>query len=296
MGQLENTQIFIRIVEAGGIGKAAEQLGLAKSAVSRRLTELEESLGARLFQRSTRVMRLTDAGQLYYARALRIVDEFSELRSQLSGERRELSGRIRVAVPMSFALAHLHRIVADFVAQHPNIDLDIDLSDRQADLIRDGLDFAVRIGELVDSNLIARPLSRMSMHLCAAPDYVKKHGEPTSIDALRRHRLLKYLGSSGNQWTLYDEQGQAHSIGGPGHIVANNGDFLCELAKAGRGIMLSPSFICRQALERGELLEVGRQWQGKRYQVYAVYPQNRHLNQRTQHFMDFLKQQLPPDL
>ena len=290
MGQLEDMQLFIRVVETGSISRAAEQLHIAKSAVSRRLAELERRLGTQLLQRTTRVSHLTEAGQSYYERALQVLDDVDEMHAQVMDSRCQLSGRISLAAPLTFGLNHLSPAIDRFVKLHPEISLSIDFSDRHIDLVEEGIDLAFRIGQLKDSSLIAKPLSPIRFHLCASGDYLNQFGTPQDHNELQQHRLLRYTLST-PAWRLTDANGQTHEFVPQAKLEANNGDFLNRMAINGQGIGLIPSFICWQALARGQLKRILPEYTLPTTQAYAIYPQNRYQSLRVKSLIDFLGEQ-----
>ncbi|MDG6774008.1 LysR family transcriptional regulator [Thiomicrorhabdus sp. ZW0627] len=288
MGQLEEMQIFIRVVEAGGIGKAAEQLNLAKSAVSRRLSDLESRLSCKLIQRTTRTSSLTEAGKVYYERALKVLESVEDMNSAIRNDEQQLRGTLRVAVPLSFGLAHMTDVFDQFAKQHPELTLQIDLSDREVDMVEEGFDLAFRIGQLKDALIQARKLVPVRLILCASPDYLKEHGVPEVPEDLKEHKILHYTGDKTGVWHLTDSEGYAHPVQASGQIYANNGDFLCKMAVSGHGIVLSPTFIAWKSLHEGELVQVLKEYQLPKMHAYAVYPQNRYLSQKARVFIDFL--------
>lgn len=288
MGQLEDMQVFIRVVEAGGISRAAEQLGIAKSAVSRRIAELEKRLGARLINRSTRSIRLSELGETYYERALQLVDNVTELNADMLSTDHELSGSIRLAAPLSFGLGHLSPALDVFLRQHPAINVSVDFSDRQVNIIEEGLDFAFRISELKDSSLVARRICPVRLVLCASPGYLEEYGTPHNPKELREHALLHYSLSSAATWTLLDKKGKAHSLRVSPRIRATNGDFLVDMAVAGHGIIAMPTFIAWRALEAGKLVTLMPDYRLPPLSAYAVYPQHRYLSHRARSLVDFL--------
>ncbi len=291
MGQLEDIQLFIRIVEAGSISRAAEQLNIAKSAVSRRLQELENHLGVRLLNRTTRTSSLTENGQNYYERAVRIIDDVSELNALTIDANTALEGTINLAAPLSFGLFHLSAAIDSFLKDNPGIQINIDFSDRQVDLIEEGLDLAFRIAELKDSSLIARRICPIRLLLCASPEYLKQYGKPESIDDLKKHRLLHYSNLGGStKWRLIDKKGTEHKVDVSANILANNGEFLKDMAVAGHGIIATPTFISWKAITTGELVCVLTDYKLPQFNAYAVYPKNRYLSQRVRLFIDFLCQ------
>ena len=288
MSQFDEMRTFVRIVEAGSISKAAEQLGIAKSGVSRRLTDLEGRLGVRLINRTTRRSSLTEAGRAYYAGAVKLLADVAELDASTADAEASLRGRLRLAVPLSFGLAHLAPAIDEFLRGHPGLDLDIDFSDRQVDLVERGVDLAIRIAQLEDSNLQARRLCPIRLLLCASPAYLETHGRPEHPDDLQRHRLLRYAASGGSAIRLPDGEGGEVLVQAPAPIVANNGDFLRDMAVAGQGVTLIPSFIAWQALAVGDLVEIMPRHAPAPLNAWAVYPRNRYLAQRARLFIDFL--------
>jgi DNA-binding transcriptional LysR family regulator len=287
VGQLEQLENFVRIAEAGGIGRAAEQLGIATSAVSRRLAELETRLGTRLIARTTRSWHLTEAGQRCYEQALRLLDASAELAAQVNPQNNALSGRLRLAAPLSFGVTHLPPLIQAFCARYPALSVEIDFSDAFVNLIEVGVDLALRIGDLADSNLRARKITPISLCLVASPQYLARAGTPHTPADLQQHRLLHY-GSSGqsNVW-LTGPNGDSHQIEWTAKLKANNGDFLNAMAVQGYGIACSPRFICWRDLAEGRLQPLLTDHQIPPRALYAVYPASRFLPQRVRAFIDF---------
>lgn len=291
MNPFEDMQTFIRIVEAGSITKAAEQMNTVKSAVSRRLMELEKRLGVTLLARTTRSQTLTDSGKSYYEQCIRIIDDLSEIESSIKNEHCGLAGRIKIAAPFSFGLKHLAPALRLFNDQHPDVQFDVDFNDRKIDLIEEGFDLAIRIAKLSDSSLIARKLTAIKPVLCASPEYLKKFGEPKQPkDLLENHVRVRYnLVADGLHFL--DKQGKPFQIKMPSVISANNGDYLCEEAIAGRGILYSPDFICYEAVRAGQLKPILCDYLMRdSINAYAIYPQTRHLSQRVRRLVDFLSE------
>lgn len=288
MGQLEDMEAFVRVVEAGGIGTAAEQMGIAKSAVSRRLSELEARLGVTLINRTTRTQKLSDTGEHYYSRALQIINEMSELNNITSNPECDLKGTIRISAPLSFGLTHLSPALDTFFKEHPQLTLDIDFTDNQIDLIGGGYDLAFRIGDLDDSSLKARRLFPVNFALCASPKYLEEHGTPKDHEALKTHQVLRYSLASNTTLTLVDKDQQKHHVAIKGNIIANNGDFLSFMAAAGHGILFTPTFISWESLAIGDLVPILQDYQLPKMNAYAVYPQSRTLSRRTRLLIDFL--------
>jgi len=288
MSRLLEMQTFVRIVEAGSISAAAEQLSQAKSGVSRRLSELENRLGVRLINRTTRRSSLTDAGRRYYEGAVKLLSDVAELDASTADREAALDGTLRVAVPLSFGLAHLAPAIDQFLKSHPGLAVDIDFSDRQVDLVERGVDLAIRIAQLKDSNLQARRLCPIRLLLCASPAYLEAYGRPEHPDDLASHRVLRYNAGGGGSLRLRDDAGHEVAVQASSPITTNNGDFLREMAMAGHGITLIPSFIAWQAIASGDLVEIMPTYVPGPLDAWAVYPRNRYLSQRARRFIDFL--------
>lgn len=288
MGQLEDMYIFLRVVETGSITKAAEQMNIAKSAVSKRLSLLEQKLGIKLINRTTRKSSITEAGQRYYQRSKLIVDEVDELNSQTSSSKRALEGTINIAVPLSFGVTHLTQALDVFLHQHSDLKLNINFSDQKIDIVEQGVDLAFRIGELGNSTLQARKVTPIKHVLCASPEYLKLYGEPKTPSDLNNHKVIKYgsVDLRGLKFLGQDDKEQIVHI--EPHILANNGDFLKKLAESGHGITYLPTFIVWQSLANKTLVPVLTNFKLPTSYGYAVYPANRHLPLKVRSLIDFL--------
>jgi len=289
MDRFEELRTFVGVVEAGGITGAAERLGIAKSAVSRRLADLEERLSVQLFRRTTRRMNLTDTGRSFYERSLRILADLDEAELAVSQEHGTLRGRLRVAVPLSFGLEHLGPAIDAFMGAHPQIAFDLDLNDRQVDLIAEGFDLAVRIADLQDSSLIARRLAPVRHIVCASPAYLDAHRAPQHPNELEHHACLVYSNAPApGLWEYEDPTGRRGHVQVRARLQANNGECLRKAAEDGHGIAMEPSFILYQAIQSGSLIPLLTDYTWPTYFAYAVYPRTRHLSRRVRAFVDFL--------
>jgi len=289
MSHFEEIKAFTQIVEAGSITAAAERLSLAKSAVSRRLSELEQRLGVELFHRTTRKMILTDSGQGFYERSSRILADLEEAENAVSQAHQELSGELRVAAPLSFGVMHLGPAITEFQKLHPAIRFDIDFNDRQIDLIQEGFDVGIRIAELEDSSLIARKLASNSIIVCASPDYLDKYGTPTTPEELIDHHCLTYSYlPNPNQWNFIDMLGQVQTIRVKSSMQSNSGNYLRDAAIAGLGVLRQPTFIAYDEIKKKELVPILQDYEIPSVNAYAIYPPTRHLSQRVRTFIDFL--------
>ncbi|GAA0312078.1 LysR family transcriptional regulator [Psychrobacter aestuarii] len=288
MGQLEDMAMFVRVVEAGSITKAADQLNIAKSAVSRRLKDLETRLGIQLMSRTTRQSSLTEAGMRYYQRASNILGAVDALNEQTSGIKTSIEGTLKMTAPLSFGLMHLSGLIDTYASAHPQLKIELDFSDRRVDLIEEGYELAIRIGELSDSSAQAKRLTPIRFALCASPDYVRKMGAPKRPSDLSTHSFLQYGLSKATDLTLIDAQNRTHKVSLDSKMKANNGEFLRDMAVKGHGIIAAPTFIVYETLARGALVSVLPEYHLPTLNAYAVYPKNRFLSQRCRLLIDFL--------
>ena len=289
MDKFEDLQAFVAVVEAGSFTAAAERLDAAKSAISRRVSGLEERLGVQLLRRTTRTLNLTDTGRSFYEHSARILADLEEAESAAQQEHGELRGTLRIALPMSFGVRHMCKPIAAFAKRHPKIRFDLDLNDRRIDLIEEGVDLAVRIGHLRDSSLIARKLFDVRMVVCASHHYLATRGEPQSPEELRNHDCLVYSNlADPGVWRWEDESGRRFAVELDPAMHASSGDFLSNAAAHGLGIVIQPTFIAAEAIRRGNLVPILTDCQWPVSPAYAVYPPTRHLSYRVRAFIDFL--------
>lgn len=289
MDRFENMSTFIRVVEAGSISGAADRLGVAKSAVSRRLKELEGHLGVELFHRTTRRMNLTDTGRAFYHQSVRILDDVIEAELATSQAHGTLSGSLKIALPSTFGIMHMGPAINEFLREHPQIEFDLDFNDREVDLMQEGFDLAIRIAKLPDSSLIARRLAPIQTVICASPSYIEQMGAPQMPDELVAHRCLVYsLLSDYEYWSLTDRDGKEIKTKIQPYLKASTGEFLKDAAVEGMGIIMVPSFIAYKEIESGALVQILNDYIPPKIEAYAIYPQTRHLSQRVRAFVDFL--------
>jgi DNA-binding transcriptional LysR family regulator len=289
MDKFADIEAFVAVVEAGSFNAAGERLGVAKSMVSRRISQLERRLGSRLLHRTTRRLTLTDAGRNFYHRAIQILAELDEAEQSVTAETVELRGAIKLAAPLTFGLRHLSGAITEFLDAHPAIELNLDLNDRNINLIEEGFDMAVRIGELQDSTLVARRLGISRAVTCASRGYLERHGEPQHPDDLRRHVGLQYSNIGYRQHWRYETPEGGAVIAQPQiRIRANNGEALACAAVAGLGITTGPTFILGSYLRDGSLVSILNDYRRAAVGIYALYPPGRMLPRRIQVFSNFL--------
>ena len=289
MNEFSQIKTFITLVENQSLSKAAEKMDIAVSAVSRRLKELESNLGVQLIQRTTRKMHLTEAGEKFYQRCGRLLDELEEAKQEASNSSTVLGGTLKIAAPLSFGVAHLSPAIAAFMHLHPQIKIDLDMSDRRIDLVEEGLDLAIRIGTLEDSSLMARKLASVRHVVCASPDFFNQYGTPETPQDLSNMPALCYGNlDQPDTWHYRDKENMPCKVKVPMRMRATNGDALVEAAIAGLGVLCEPSFIVHGAVKRGVLMPVLTDYQWYAMNIYAVYPQTRHVPTRVRALIDFL--------
>jgi len=289
MDKFEDIQAFITVVDAGSFTAAAKRLGSAKSAVSRRVSALEERLGVQLLHRTTRVLNLTETGRSFYAHGTRILADLEEAEAAVQQEHGELRGTLRFALPLSFGVRHMCGPIATFSKQHPRVKFDLDLNDRRVDLIEDNFDLALRIGRLQDSSLIARRLFDVRAVVCASPHYLKTQGVPETPDDLQDHQCLVYSNlDEPGKFNYEDRDGNRSSVKVTPAMLASSGDFLSNAAAHGMGVVIQPTFIASAAIRGGNLVPVLTDYSWPVSPAYAVYPPTRHLSYRVRAFIDFL--------
>lgn len=287
MGQLERMKIFVRVVESGSFTLAAQGLNMSKSMVSRRLSELETEVGSELLTRTTRTLTLTDVGRYYYQQSLGIIDEIERLNQRTANSQVAMAGPLVVGVPLSFGTLHLAAAVDDFIKAYPQVQLDIRLSDRQHQLVEQGIDMAVRISTLKDSTLRAHRLAPINFVVVASPDYLASH-EPINEPAqLMDHQILHYSLQSHQRWQ-FSKHGQRYNVDYMPILRADNGEILRDLVIAGQGVALLPTFIAWQAILTGQLNVLLGDYSIEPLYAWLVYPQSRYQSYRLRTFMDFL--------
>ncbi|WP_445490298.1 LysR substrate-binding domain-containing protein [Rhodopseudomonas sp. RCAM05734] len=288
MDKLTSLRAFVKVVELGSFSEAGRQLRLSRSAISKYVGELEQSLGVQLLNRTTRHAAPTENGQAYFERALGVLADLDAADQAVAQAQATPRGLLRVNAPMSFGTLRLGPAVADFMADYPELQIHLVLSDDQLDPTQGGFDVTLRIADLESSSLIARKIVGIDRAICASPDYLAGHGEPTTPAELRKHALLTYgFLLTGNQWKLTGKDGD-HWIQPAWNLCANNAEVLCDAAVKGRGVALLPTFIAGRALRDGRLRSFLSDYKAPPLTLYAIYPPTRHLAVKVRLFIDFL--------
>lgn len=292
MDRLASMEVFVRVAQLGSFSTTAAQLGMSKSTVSKHISALEERLGVRLLNRTTRRLSLTEYGEVYRDHCLRILQEVAEADDDMDRFAAEPRGRLKINAPMSFGMMHLSPLLPGFLEAYPSVDVDLILNDRRVDLIDEGFDLAVRIGVLDDSNLIARKLASGTFVCAASPDYLKRRRIPQHPDELRSHNCLRYtLSRNSNEWR-FEKAGEVRQVAVSGRVTGNNGDVLRQTAIMGHGIVYQPLFLMADALATGQLVRLFEDWSTNNVDIFAVYPESRHVSAKLRVFIDHLVQGL----
>jgi len=288
MDKLSSLRAFVKVVESGSFAEAGRQLRLSRSAISKYIGELEQSLGVQLIVRTTRHASPTETGQRYFERAVSILADLDAADQAVSQSQAAPRGLLRVNAPMSFGTMRLGPVVADFMAGYPELQLQIVLSDDLLDPVQDGFDVTLRIAELESSSLVARRIMPVERVICASTTYLARHGTPQNPEDLRRHTSLTYgFLLTGNQWKLTGADGD-HWIQPAWTLCVNNAEVLRDVAIRGQGIALIPRFIAAEAIESGALVPILPDYAAPPLALYAIYPPTRHLSVKVRLFIDFL--------
>ena len=285
--------VFVAVVECGGFSPAARKLGVSKSAVSKRITQLEDKLGVRLLYRTTRKLSLTEAGEHYYANAVKAVAFAGEAEDAVTQLQQVPQGRLRINTPMSFGRLHIAPLIPQFLKRYPNVEVDMVMDDRVVDLVESGFDCAIRGGDLPDSTLIARKLAPLRLALCASPEYVVKYGVPKTPADLVEHDCLLFAYSV-SEWP-FSADGKATSVKVSGSYQANNSEALREAVLQGVGISRIPTFVVGSDIREGRLVELLADYQMPVKALYALFPKRQHLPAKVRVFIDFVVEQLGGD-
>ena len=288
MSRLLTMRAFVTVVNEGTFTRAADRMGISPQLASKYVSQLEQALGVRLLNRTTRRLHLTEAGAGYHQRAQQVLNEIDEMESELHDLQGRAQGLLRISAPVSFALRHMVPLLTDFQKAHPGVGIDLQLNDRKVDIVDEGFDVALRIGRLRSSSLIARRIAPVRLLMCASPEYLEQHGTPQRPEDLKEHRYLRY---SLMEHSNSDQVGRwLQETGGSteGGLVSNNGDVLLESAIAGAGIVLQPSFIAGAAIKAKQLQVVLPAHETEPLGLYAVYAHRQLLASKVRRFVDFL--------
>jgi DNA-binding transcriptional LysR family regulator len=288
MDRFQEMRVFTAVVEAGSFVGASATVGLSKAAVSRYVADLEARLGVRLLHRTTRKLSLTEEGETFYVRCKSLLAEVDEAEAEITARAGEARGELRVNVPVTFGLLYLAPLWGGFMQRNPRVTLDVTLADRMVDIVEEGYDMAVRIGQLESSSLVSRRLATTRMILCASPRYLEQHGWPEHPEQLADHAVLAYtLLAMGEQWAFDGPAGRVTVRVSP-RLTSNSGDTCRAAALAHRGLVLQPSFLVGEDLRRGDLVEVLPEYRSVEFGIHAVYASRKHVSPKVRVLIDYL--------
>ena len=279
---------FVAAVAEGSFAAAAERLAMSPQLVSKYVGQLEQRLGARLFNRTTRRISTTEAGRAYYERCLNVLAEIDEMESAVGDTAVAARGTLKINAPMSFGVLHLAPAIAEYQREQTEVSVDLTLDDRVVDVVSEGFDLAIRIGRLSESSLVARKLAPIRLAICAAPSYLDSRGVPETPDDLPDHECLRYTYSSNQDKWHFERNGEQYDVKVSGKISANNGDVLRQAAIAGAGLILQPTFMVDRDIREGRLRVVLQDFRIEELGAYAVYAHRQFLSAKVRTFVDFL--------
>jgi DNA-binding transcriptional LysR family regulator len=290
MNRLESMQVYVRVAELASFTQAADSLGMSKAAVSTAVRQLETGLGTRLLQRTTRRVQMTPDGLTFYERSKHMLDEMEELQTLFRQGAAELSGRLRVDMPVAVARNIVIPQLPAFLHAHPRLQVELSSTDRRVDVVKEGFDCIIRVGHLDDSSLIARPLGHFSMINCASPDYLARFGTPHSLADLAVHRLVDYAPALAGRPACFDyvDGAEERSVEVASAIAVNNSDAYHAACLAGLGIIQAPLTGVHELLAQGRLVSVLERYRAAPMPVTLLYPNRRHVALRAQHFMQWI--------
>jgi len=291
MDRLSEMEAFATVVDQGGFTDAARKMGKSKSAISKYVTSLEARLGARLLNRTTRRVSPTEIGLAYYDRARRVLNDAGEADSFVTATQSVPAGVLRVSVATDFGVSCMSPVMSSFLKEFPDITVNMVLSNRHVELLSEGFDMAIRIGEPQDSSLRACQLAKTANIMVASPSYVQKTGRPLKIDDLSEHKLLHYSNPTNDAvWKLKSASGEIRQVYTAGWLTVNDGQSLLNAAISGLGIAYLPTYLCAEALEAGLVEEINLGTSNDAQGIFAVYPSQSFVQPKVRAFVDFLRQ------
>jgi DNA-binding transcriptional LysR family regulator len=286
--------VFVRVVDLKSFSLAAAEMGISSSSVSKQVSQLERHIGAKLLQRTTRRLFVTDVGAAYYEKCQTILKEVEEAENLVSQLQGKPQGVLRITCNMTFGQIQLSKAIPEFMEKYPDVQVDITLDDRAPDLIRDGFDMAIRIADpqLPDSSMIAREISKIPMYICATPYYLEKHGRPETAEELKAHNCLVFVyAANAHQWTL-EQNAKRYSVQVSGDLKANNSLVVRESVLQHRGIANLADFVISRFVQSGDLVQVFPESPPESLSIFAIYPDRKYTSPKVSAFIDFFKEWL----
>jgi len=293
MDSLTDIAVFAQVVDSGSFTAAAERLSLSKSVVSKYVTRLEDHLGARLLNRTTRRLSLTEVGRVFYERSQRGLQEIEQAEAEVSRLQDKPRGTLRLNTPMSFGIMHIAPALPEFHRRYPEISIDMNLDDRQVDVIEEGFDLSIRISELPDSALVARRLAPCRHVIVASTEYLERNGIPSTPEDLVQHNIISYrYQESAREWHFRSSDNRTITVPISGNVQMNNSLALREALLGGMGVTRTPTFVVGGDIQSGLLQPVLTSYEILEVSIYIVYPQRRHLSPKVRAFVEFLAERI----
>jgi len=293
MDSLAGIQAFSRVVEEGSFTGAARALGQTKSSISKQVAKLEDRLGARLLNRTTRRLSLTEAGRVFYERSRKGLADIEDAQAEVSRLQGEPRGTLRINAPMSFGILHVAPALPEFMKRYPDVTVDMNLDDRKVDVIEGGFDVSVRISDLPDSSLVARRIAPCRHAIVAAPAYLEQYGTPRAPEELRDHNIITYrYQESALDWHFQTPGNKPISVPVSGSLMMNNSLALRAALLEGMGITRTPTFVVGKDIQDGRLTPILRDYETLEVTIFLVYPQRRHLSPKVRAFVDFMAERI----
>ncbi|OUR84649.1 LysR family transcriptional regulator [Colwellia psychrerythraea] len=292
MDTLDGLKTVVAVVETNSFTAASDRLGISKALVSKYVGEVENQLGIRLFNRTTRQLALTDSGRRYYEQAIILLEQFSAMVDNVTGEQTAPRGLLRISAPVTFGEMRLAPLLPKFIALYPDLTIELVLTNGAIDMLEEGIDVRLRIGGVDDSNMIARHLTNFPLVLSASPNYVQANGLPITPEQLREHQCI--IDSNfriGKQWPFISPKGQAETINVQSGVAVNSPQAVREIAIADGGIAMTPNFIVEDALADGRLLRVLPEYTTLEFGLFAIYPHRKYVAKKVRCFIDFVLEQ-----
>ena len=293
LDSLTDIAVFVQVVDSGSFTAAADRLGISKSVVSKYVTRLENQLGARLLNRTTRRLSLTEVGRVFYERSRKGLADIEDAQSEVSRMQSEPRGTLRLNAPMSFGILHVAPGLPEFLKLYPDVTVDMNLDDRKVDVIEEGFDISVRISELPDSSLVAKRLGPCRHTIVAAPEYLERCGTPRTPEELRDHNIISYrYQESALAWHLQTPDSKSTAVTVSGSLMMNNSLALRAALLEGVGIARTPTFVVGKDIREGRLIPILRDYEILEVTIFLVYPQRRHLSPKVRAFVDFMAKRI----
>jgi DNA-binding transcriptional LysR family regulator len=295
MDRITSMAVFKRAVDDGSLAAASRHFGISPEMAGAHVRSLETRLGARLMNRTTRRLHLTEVGASYYARCTAILADIEEAEAEASSQQAAPRGLLRMTTPLTFGVRHIAPAISDYVASHPEVSVEVVVSDRFVNLIEEGFDLAIRVGDLQESSLIARRLASAHLVVCAAPEYLHRAGRPETPSDLRRHACLIYTETlTPTKWRFEGADGHVETVNVSGTISSSSVEFIRQLALAGHGVILAPSFFVGLDIAEERLTALLPDWRSRALPIHVLYPHRPLLSAKVRTFVDFLAERFGP--